>query len=610
MTEPTNGISFGKFGTIKSGDNGVSRNAWSSKADDIDSKIANALFKKYDKDKNNVLDQFELSQLYDDLKTQTGHNNRIGNKEANKFVDGVEIDKEQLYNFLSKIGGKTDNVKSAIKYTGGDVRLTYEPNEDGLATEEYTMINGKSVLKEQHYQTSDANTVISYNTETGKKTNEVVSKSDGTTTIITEYEDNGTTIKSKWQKSGIVSTKLDFEHGDRPLEIHKNTQPLPTLTQITYDDDNEISHYSTYKLYEDGPNQIKILTAEDTYFEDVNDDGTVNKKLSSHLEYSYENTDGSGNLTTIRTTGEGENATRIKTTYDSNEQDKNNITSRVQIDSAGNTMTYTHNVQEGDTWYGIVAAKYGLDEEEDGKKIMEIVHQLKTSAGVSRSLTTMPETINLPPTVDLKDGSKIELKNITARVNQIHSGRTIEVPPALNPEEIPQARTFTQEEKSINPEDFKFPVKPEFADTIQTVDGKEYEYNNDGRVIHIYDGNTDFRIFYSDDDGSIDYLYKYIYKDSSRTDSIETYYYSCRTASLFDYEKYDDEQYSQINYSADDGKVYSMLKKIKEGDITKTIHYYGDGSVNYITYEGHDSNGNYVDMEFDKNGKITSDLSY
>jgi len=83
--------------------------------------------------------------------------------------------------------------------------------------------------------------------------------------------------------------------------------------------------------------------------------------------------------------------------------------------------SYKHNVEYGDTWYGIVQAKYGIT---DHAQTMEICRQLKKENGVSTSATNMPKEVTLPSTVTLKNGTEIELKDRDAKVDNRHNNET------------------------------------------------------------------------------------------------------------------------------------------------------------------------------------------
>jgi hypothetical protein len=82
-----------------------------------------------------------------------------------------------------------------------------------------------------------------------------------------------------------------------------------------------------------------------------------------------------------------------------------------------NAVSSKINVNHGDTWYGIVQAKYGVT---GHKQTMEIVKAMKKLNGVDSKRTDIPKEIKLLNTVALKGGKKIKLQNIDAEVDKGH----------------------------------------------------------------------------------------------------------------------------------------------------------------------------------------------
>lgn len=357
-----NGISFGrKLGNFKFQNfNGIDKQGFSDK---IDAQLRDAFFGKYDEDKNGILDRDELFTMEMDIKDAAGENKKLGKHETSKFLqENLGLDKDSKFNrkdlhaFLAEIEADTDTIEKTESYCCGTMAVYYKPDSDG--SKKRLLYNTKG----------DVNTLM----------DETIFYKDSSR-VNTSYDKDGK-IKSRTRERGSVTETLDFKNGDRVLKryVDKGNGGIET-THYKYDDNSGKCTEMTYMNNELTKQVVKS-----------------GGQVISSTKYTY---DEDGNTTAVTTEGQAKTTT---------------IT-----DKSGNEKPYEHTVQQGDTWYGIVAAKYGLDEKKDYKTIMNIVHQLKSNMGIDFKSTTMPEKISLPSTINV-NGENIKLADIQAKVNQEH----------------------------------------------------------------------------------------------------------------------------------------------------------------------------------------------
>lgn len=297
--------------------------------------------------------------------------------------------------------------------------------------------------------------------DTNKRTQMTETKGDSVTTTL--YKNDGTSIDSKTRVKGAVTEDLDFKNGDRVLT--KKTDKGGGNNEIVKYDYNDGGVTETVYNTANGDKPVSIVTKDK--------DGNVTKTN----DYTYD-----GDKTTVvETVGTGDDAVRTKTVKNGNK-----LESYVNVDADGNVLNNTHKVEAGDTWYGIVQAKYGVT---DHKTTMEIVHKLKNEAGVRYSSNKMPNEITLLAKITLKNGTEVGLKNKDALVNMKHGLNTaprITPPARLATDKIPtRIEALSAEQQKI--EIPKFEVNTDYANkTVKQADGKYFEYNAAGRVIRIY----------------------------------------------------------------------------------------------------------------------------
>ena len=151
---------------------------------------------------------------------------------------------------------------------------------------------------------------------------------------------------------------------------------------------------------------------------EYDDNGNVAKTTTTNADGTKIIDDGVS-VTTINT--DGSKTVKNKETGEIQEFDKDGKLIKPEDSAQETPEPYKHKTQLGDTWYGIVQAKYGIT---DHKQTMEIVHQLKAQNNVSLSATNMPKEVLLPDTITLKDGTEVKLTDKDAVVDTSHNNIT------------------------------------------------------------------------------------------------------------------------------------------------------------------------------------------
>ena len=635
------GISFGKNQNINFDNfNGIQKKDFDKAGGGA---LAEPIFTKYDKNKDNVLDEGELQALQDDIR-EFAKDDTLGKREAKRFFNSLGLEKghdlkrEDLYKFLQTIQADKDSVDRA--YTDaetGDTIVQYKPDENNVVNlirytnnsdNTHTPKAMAEVFSEDHHRTSflnddgtmsivdvngnkqveaqyDANKLLIQTSEIDTQTNEKVT---------TLYQDDGETIKSKFRQNGAVTEYLDPANGDRVTkrETDKGNGVTETV-QFTYNEDGSVTETT---VGADGK-PVSSVTKQD------------GQEISS-VQYTYE--DGKtvqtstkdGVTTEITTTGEGENVQRVKVEKD----EQGNVTSRVNVDENGNPVAYKHKVNQGEYWYNIVQTKYGIT---DPKTIMEIVHQLKNNAGVKRSSAMMPAEIELPASITLKNGSTVALKDIDAKV-EVQQQQSVKGSPAVA---APEEQTPVQD-KNPPQVDTNLPTNDTYiyvpkpsplsleeslpdltkANLIIENFGSKFEYDDKGFVISKYDvaGNK-VREIYRNVDGSVDYYEDYEY-DSAGNKVREIVRNADGSVDFYRNYEYDSAGnevrriYRNANGSVD---YYFDNKYDSAGNEVRTIYRNADGSVDYYEDYEYDSAGNKVRTIYrntDGSVKSYSDYEY
>lgn len=246
-------LNFGKkIGEIKKNDGGVQKAAFG------DDNTSQSIFTKYDADKNGILDQTEMSKLYNDLLSTAGNDKEMSKNEAKKFLqnNGIKYEgtaRDAIAKFLNAIGGDKDNIQSATQNDKG-VSVTYK---DGT-TETYTTLvstdgqTKRSYLSERKFTDAQGLHEIQFLVDGKTKTSEKVVK-DGTTTT-TNFEKDGTTPKNvvvtdaagntvttNYQNGKMTSKTV--VNGDSTTEYDAQNRPIKKIegNQVTTSEYDETS---------------------------------------------------------------------------------------------------------------------------------------------------------------------------------------------------------------------------------------------------------------------------------------------------------------------------------------------------------------------------------
>lgn len=318
------------------------------------------------------------------------------------------------------------------------------------------------------------------------------------------------------------------------------------------------------------------------------------------------------NTTEVRT--EGDKRTRIVTTKSG---DTSTISERVALDAEGNVLPLEYDVQDGENWYGIVQAKYGVT---DHKATMAIIHQLKDAAGIRYNSKTMPDKVTLPPEMTV-GGDAFKLKDIEGKIDEIHSAQSrITPPPRKSKSEIPQKYSGTMPAKSVTIP--QYPVDKSKAGQKVTDDkGVTLEYDSEGRVIRKYDTpemlekkENSFRLGYKNDgsfdfytirsfDGNGNHTCSFVYDSKGKLDYFFEY---------LDIDAKTGNSKTQIRYNAN-GKTdfyYSDNEYDEKDRNTKYNTYNPDGSLNGTWIMKYSNDGTNVrKLIYDAQGKLISDTT-
>ena len=417
-------VSFGKGQNVDFTNRGISQESF--KTDDPKKrKLTESIFKKYDENQDGVLDVDELNAMKKDLKSVAGLNKKIGDHEANRFLHknlGLDKDynRKDLLEILQFIDADTDDIANA-KTKDNVTVISYKPDTKGTRKEETYNNNGPKPRLEKVVTTEKYNSKITTTKydERGQISDLVIQKGN-----ITEFYDPKTG-KIMRSKEGSGKAFLEYKEYEYNLD-DGNGNKFDRVSTVSYS----------------GIKTVSDKKADGTVFESkYNKDGNLiletefNSKGKKSIETKY-NQDGTWvkldfrNGRTNKTTGtinnQSVNSAENKPVIDESAEKpeklpksgtqnlEQNIKTQ-QNQSVNNDIQYSVD-KNNDTWYGIVQAKYGIS---DHKTTMEIVHQLKSKAGVSRKDKEIPDTIALPSKVTVNN-KEYSLQDINASVNPIH----------------------------------------------------------------------------------------------------------------------------------------------------------------------------------------------
>ncbi len=584
MAEPVNnGVSFGKkLGSVSYENfNGIAKSDFENSKNKA---LAESVFSKYDTNNDGILDRSELKAMQDDLAGFANKKGKLGRRDSKKFMKSVDpnlhLKREDLKNFLSEIAADTDSVQNAEKNANGGATVTYKPDNSGtVKTAVYDIDNN---LSSQINEFADG-------------TGEEIIFEEGNSQLVTKYKpiegSDDVEVTSYQRINGAVVEDLDPDNDRVTQRTVDKGNGIKDVTKFEYADTGEIT---ATNLNPDGlPQKVTV---------------TKDGKTVRTTDYAYDG----DNTTEVRT--EGDKRTRIVTTKSG---DASTISERVALDAEGNVLPLEYNVQDGENWYGIVQAKYGVT---DHKATMAIIHQLKDAAGIRHNSKIMPDKVTLPPEMTVGGGT-FKLKDIEGKIDEIHSAQSrITPPPRKSKSEIPQKYSGTMPAKSVTIPQYQVD-KSKAGQKVTDDKGVTLQYDSEGRVICKYDtpemlekNNNSFRLWYNDD-GNLN-IYQINHYDNNRNFSGGVNYDSnAKLAYFFENLDIDVETgnyKTQIRYIPNGKTLYYFTdyEYDKKGRDTKYNTYNPDGSLKYTWIMKYSNDGTKCrTLQYDAQGKLISDTT-
>ena len=591
MAEPVNnGVSFGKkLGSVSYENfNGIAKSDFENSKNKA---LAESVFSKYDTNNDGILDRSELKAMQDDLAGFANKKGKLGRRDSKKFMKSVDpnlhLKREDLKNFLSEIAADTDSVQNAEKNATGGATVTYKPDNSGTVK---TAVYDKD------------NNLSSQINEFADGTGEEIIFEEGNSQLVTKYKpiegSEDVEVTSYQRINGAVVEDLDPDNDRVTQRTVDKGNGIKDVTKFEYADTGEIT---ATNLNPDGlPQKVTV---------------TKDGKTVRTTDYAYDG----DHTTEVRT--EGDKRTRIVTTKSG---DASTISERVALDAEGNVLPLEYNVQDGENWYGIVQAKYGVT---DHKATMAIIHQLKDAAGIRYNSKTMPDKVTLPPEMTV-GGDTFKLKDIEGKIDEIHSAQSrITPPPRKSKSEIPQKYSGTMPAKSVTIP--QYPVDKSKAGQKVTDDkGVTLQYDSEGRVICKYDtpemlekDNNNYDYYYNflisyNNDGSLN-LYKIKnYDDNGNCTGGAAYDSNGKLAYFYENQGIDEntgKHKIQIKYNAN-GQTYMYITDYEydeKGRDTKYNIYNEDGSLFNSLINKFSNDGTKCRwLQYDAHGKLISDVTF
>ncbi len=584
MAEPVNnGVSFGKkLGSVSYENfNGIAKSDFENSKNKA---LAESVFSKYDTNNDGILDRSELKAMQDDLAGFANKKGKLGRRDSKKFMKSVDpnlhLKREDLKNFLNEIAADTDSVQNAEKNATGGATVTYKPDNSGTVK---TAVYDKD------------NNLSSQINEFADGTGEEIIFEEGNSQLVTKYKpvegSEDVEVTSYQRINGTVVEDLDPDNDRVTQRTVDKGNGIKDVTKFEYADTGEIT---ATNLNPDGlPQKVTV---------------TKDGKTVRTTDYAYDG----DNTTEVRT--EGDKRTRIVTTKSG---DASTISERVALDAEGNVLPLEYDVQDGENWYGIVQAKYGVT---DHKATMAIIHQLKDAAGIRYNSKTMPDKVTLPPEMTV-GGDAFKLKDIEGKIDEIHSAQSrITPPPRKSKSEIPQKYSGTMPAKSVTIPQYQVD-KSKAGQKVTDDKGVTLQYDSEGRVICKYDtpemlekDNNSFRLYYNTDGSLNEYQINHYDNDGNFSKGVK-YDSNGQLDSFF--ENYDiaaetGNYKTQIKYNANGKTDYyiSDYEYDEKNRYTKCNTYNPDGSLDSTWIIKYSNDGTKRrTLQYDAQGKLISDTT-
>lgn len=266
-----------------------------------DKLIADAIFKKYDTDNNNILSQNELSLMNADLEQIAdsrgflglGKKNNMGKKEASDFYNKIGVNvknkgnsekREALYSLLKEAGLQSKDVKSCVVNDNGESIVSYKDTNDKKNIQEI-FDNNTGVHKATKYTD---NFGYKYTLEYGddKKLVKIIKTIGDRTEVL---DANGQLISEVLKKAdgSVTETKYEYKDGVRNC-VSTSKDANGNITNefynlggktgnIAYERDSKGRTIKTTLIAEDGTKSVQEFGYDDSLKTDDNPEGAFMK---------------------------------------------------------------------------------------------------------------------------------------------------------------------------------------------------------------------------------------------------------------------------------------------------------------------------------------------
>ena len=480
---------------------------------------------------------------------------RFNKGENVKLTNFNGVSKEELSNRKDV----SDNQKKLVD----SIFKQYDKNNDGILSKEEYVKMAEDLQKVARNDNLSERELKKFNKNylgVDKKSYEM-NDLQKVMTMMTDDSDSVTNVEKRVDSDAIEVTYKPNQYGSVKTEVLRPKQGGGTvlLSEETKNADGTV----TKIFYKDGDRSKKssmIEIKQDENIETIyNDDGS----------YSVRHYTKNGSYT-VTTQNYDKNGNLIPDVESSQQKQSEPVETKTP-------KTTEYQVQSGEFWYNIVAAKYGV---KDHKTIINIVHQLKDAAGVDYKSSKMPSKIDLPNEITIGK-NKYTLINVTSSGNECCNDLPTILPIEKN---IHTAKSIlgmpTQDRNNANKT-----VKGTTAENSE----KFFKYDRNGELTCIYSDeahkNADqpsFSFAY-DKHGNVEIYTKY----DSNGNKIDDYWF-IENGNLYTRLVYDSYPEDATN-SKCPGRV---IECDADGNIKKIriMHYNEAGECQ--SYEDFDSDGN------------------
>lgn len=323
-----------------------------------------AIFDKFDKNKDGVLDESEMQALQQGIQ-DAAHDDTFGNREMRKFLkknDMKNLKKEDLAKFINNLSQSSDNIESYTN-NNGNVTITYKDGSSETIypdkSRDLTTIgeNGEQIT--EHYVNenrkngvrvvdTDGNTQNIELDDNGNPKCVVETPKEGRPVVTTNYE-NGEPA-SKIKKDGSTTEKYVYDENGKPVLTSKveneGILAKEKITNYNYNQDGTV----TATITEAGKQTIQTIVDDVIQNETITENGKTTERKYNENGYTEISEDGA---VQTQFTSDGKKLSQTKTV--------DGQTYSVEYDGEGNTKGII--VQNGES-PAMIAKKFGCSVED------------------------------------------------------------------------------------------------------------------------------------------------------------------------------------------------------------------------------------------------------